>query len=91
MYYVKCKTYEERERVFEKLVCAVNHTEALVKAFLEWDACAPGVNLMELEDFVFEVFKASPTAGKNRTIELSDGCRIRVKEDGTMLELSSIA
>lgn len=87
MYYVKCKTYDERERVFEKLVCAVNHTEA---AFLEWDACAPDVNLMELEGFVFEVFKASPTAGKNRTIELSDGCRIRVKEDGTLLEMLSI-
>ena len=40
---------------------------------------------------MFEVYKASPTAGKNRTIELSDGCRIRVKEDGTILELSSIA
>lgn len=91
MYYVKCKTYEDREPVFEKLVCAVNHTEALVKAFLEWDACAPGVNLMELEDFEFEMFTATPTRGKNRTIELTDGCRIRVKEDGTLLMFEALS
>lgn len=90
MYYVKCKTYEERERIFEKLVYASNHSEAIVKAFLEWDTCAPGVNLMELEDFVFEVFKATPTRGKNRTIELSDGCRIRVGEDGTLFEMEAL-
>ena len=89
MYYVKCKTYEERERIFDKLVCAVNHTEALVKAYLEWDSFV-ACNLMELDDFEFEVYKASPTSGKNRTIELTDGYRIRVQEDGTLLEMVSI-
>ena len=89
MYYVKCKTYEERERIFDKLVCAVNHTEALVKAYLEWDSHVP-CNLMSLEDFEFEVFLATPTRGKNRSIELTDGYRIRVQEDGTLLEMVSI-
>lgn len=94
MYFVRCKYYEEpaapvKRTVFTRVVSAVNHSDAFIKAYLEWDSHC--INLMYIEDFVFEVYKASPTAGKNRTIELSDGCRIRVKEDGTILELSSIA
>lgn len=93
MYYVKCKYYEEpaapvKRTVFTRVVSAVNHSDAFIKAYLEWDSHC--INLMYIEDFVFEVYKASPTSGKNRTIELTDGYRIRVDEDANVLEMVAI-
>ena len=93
MYFVRCKYYEEppapvKRTVFTRVVSAVNHSDAFIKAYLEWDSHC--INLMYIEDFVFEVYKASPSSGKSRTIELTDGYRIRVDEDANVLEMVAI-